>query len=114
METKISQNQICVVGLSKTGAKNPITKVHQSLVASFVLDLPAGTILSVEFNTICPITNDFLAQYLIGKNLILDIDEAVSFVLEHYLGDSRRAIVSILKDARCKLENYLATSQSKT
>ncbi|HWP51529.1 MAG TPA: DUF3870 domain-containing protein [Clostridia bacterium] len=104
----LPQDRICVVGLSKTGAKNPITKVHQSLVGSFVIQVPGGEILEVEFNTILPLTSDFLTQHFVGKNLLHDIDDMASFVLSGYMGDSRRAIISILKDARCKLENYLA------
>lgn len=103
----VPQDRVCVVGLSKTSAKNPITKVHQSLVGSFVLSVPDGNIISVEFNTILPLTSDFLVRRFVGKNLLSDLDEMAEFVMTCYLGDSRRAIVSILKDARCKLENYL-------
>lgn len=100
---------ICVVGLSKTGSRNPITKVHQSLMASLIVDSQTGEIYAAEFNTVCRLTNEFVTSLIVGKNLRTDVDELAKTIQMRYLGDSRRAIVTILKDAQNKLSNYMSS-----
>lgn len=105
---EFSENAICVVGLSKTGSRNPITKVHQSLIASLIVDGETGEIFAAEFNTICKLTNLFITSLIVGKNLHHDMDEVLLQIQKRYLGDSRRALVSILRDAQNKLLTYQA------
>ncbi len=100
-------NAICVVGLSKTGSRNPITKVHQSLVASMIVDPVSGRIYAAEFNTVCHLTNAFLTDLIVGRSLCTDLPQMIEEIQARYLGDSRRAIVSILKDAQNKLLTYM-------
>ena len=99
-------NTICVVGLSKTGSRNPITRVHQSLFASMIVDRDSGEIRGVEFNTVCRLTNRFLAELLMGKSLLRDVEEMSASVQARYFGDSRRAIITILKDAQNRFYTY--------
>lgn len=103
---RIPTNSICIVGLSKTGSKNPITHVHVSLVASFILDAETGLIHQVEFNTICSITNWFLSKLIVGHNLNTDLDCMIALVQQRYMGDSRKAILVILRDAHNKYLGY--------
>lgn len=94
---------VCVVGLSKAASQNPITHVHQSLIGSFVVNPDSGLVYQVQFNTICKITNCFIAEQLVGLSLFHDIDEMSNRILTRYLGDSRRAFIVILRDAAAKL-----------
>ena len=86
------QNAVCVVGLSKAPSQNPITFVHQSLIGSFVVD-----------NTTCGITSNFLEEQLVGLSLLSDMEEMRKRIMTRYLGDSRKAIIVILRDAAAKL-----------
>lgn len=99
----LPRDALCVVGLSKTGSRNPITKVHQSLMGSFLVDAQSGEIFAAEFNTVCRLTNQFLRSLIVGRNLRTDVDDMVRDVQRRYLGDSRRAIATILRDAQNKL-----------
>ena len=99
---------VCVVGLSKTGSRNPITKVHPSLI----VDSQTGEIYAAEFNTVCRLTNDFITSLIVGRNLRTDVDELIQAIQVRYMGDSRRAIATILKDAQNRLSNYVPRSSS--
>lgn len=107
------ENTICVVGLSKTGSRNPITRVHQSLFASMIVDKDSGVIQDAEFNTVCRLTNRFLVDMLLGKSLKNDVDNIAREVQRRYFGDSRRAIVSILKDAQNRFFTYQRASEAE-
>lgn len=97
------QNAVCVVGLSKAPSQNPINFVHQSLIGSFVVDNTTGRIYAVQFNTICGITSNFLEEQLVGLSLLSDMEEMRERIMTRYLGDSRKAIIVILRDAAAKL-----------
>lgn len=97
------QNAVCVVGLSKAPSQNPITFVQQSLIGSFVVDNTTGRIYAVQFNTICGITSNFLEEQLVGLSLLSDMEEMRKRIMTRYLGDSRKAIIVILRDAAAKL-----------
>ena len=97
------QNAVCVVGLSKAPSQTPITFVHQSLIGSFVVDNTTGRIYAVQFNTICGITSNFLEEQLVGLSLLSDMEEMRERIMTRYLGDSRKAIIVILRDAAAKL-----------
>lgn len=87
--TRFPPGAVCVVGLSKAASQNPITRVHQSLIGSFVADPQSGLIHDVQFNTICRITSDFIASQLLGMSLYTDLDEMISRIQNRYFGDSR-------------------------
>lgn len=94
---------VYIVGFSKVGSQNPITSVHQTLVGSFVADPSSGLVYDVQFDTICKITSDFLASQLIGLSLYDDLDEMISRIQHRYFGDSRRALIVILRDVAARL-----------
>ena len=102
------QNAVCVVGLSKAPSQNPITFVHQSLIGSFVVDNTTGRIYAVQFNTICGITSNFLEEQLVGLS---DMEEMRKRIMTRYLGDSRKAIIVILRDAAAKLRERQTSAQ---
>lgn len=108
------QNAVCVVGLSKASSQNPITFVHQSLIGSFVVDNTTGRIYAVQFNTICGITSNFLEEQLVGLSLLSllsDMEEMRKRIMTRYLGDSRKAIIVILRDAAAKLRERQTSAQ---
>lgn len=105
---RFSPDAVCVVGVSKAANLNPITRAHQSLIGSFVANPQSGLIYDVQFNTICRITSDFIASQLLGMSLYTDFDEMVSRIQTRYFGDSRRAIIVILRDAAVKLRDCQA------
>lgn len=107
------ENTICVAGLAKTGSRNPITRVHQMLFASIVVDRDSGEIMGAEFNTVCRLTNRFLVELLLGKSLKDDVEQISQEILNRYFGDSRRAIVSILKDAQNRFLTYQNTVRNE-
>ena len=105
------QNAVCVVGLSKAPSQNPITFVHQSLIGSFVVDNTTGRIYAVQFNTICGITSNFLEEQLVGLSLLSDMEKMRKRIMTRYLGDSRKAIIVILRDAAAKLRERQTSAQ---
>lgn len=105
------QNAVCVVGLSKAPSQNPITFVHQSLIGSFVVDNTTGRIYAMQFNTICGITSNFLEEQLVGLSLLSDMEEMRKRIMTRYLGDSRKAIIVILRDAAVKLRERQTSAQ---
>ena len=105
------QNAVCVVGLSKAPSQNPIPFVHQSLIGSFVVDNTTGRIYAVHFNTICGITSNFLEEQLVGLSLLSDMEEMRKRIMTRYLGDSRKAIIVILRDAAVKLRERQTSAQ---
>ena len=108
--TRFPPHAVCVVGLSKATNLNPITRVHQNLIGSFVADPQSGLIYDVQFNTICRITSDFIASQFLGMSLHTDLDEMSSRIQNRYFGDSRRAITVVLRDAAAKLRDCQARS----
>lgn len=58
---------------------------------------------SIRFNTICGITSNFLEEQLVGLSLLSDMEEMRERIMTRYLGDSRKAIIVILRDAAAKL-----------
>ena len=94
---------ICIVGLSKVASQNPIHSVHQTLAGSFIADPKSGLVYDVQFDTICEITSDFIASQLIGLSLYSDVDEMSNRIQTRYFGDSRRAIISIIRDVSIRL-----------
>lgn len=92
-----------IAGLSKVSSQNPITSVHQTLAGFFVADPVSGLVYDVQFDTICKITSDFLASQFIGLSLYDDLDEMISRVQHRYFGDSRRALIVILRDVAARL-----------
>ena len=57
----------------------------------------------MQFNTICGITSNFLEEQLVGLSLLSDMEEMRKRIMTRYLGDSRKAIIVILRDAAAKL-----------
>ena len=104
---------VCVVGLSRAPSQNPITYVHQSLMGSFIVDPVSGTIYDVQFNTICTVTDDFLAELLVGRSLLTDCEELCRSVTQRYHGDSRKAILAIIRDASAKLRERADTLKTE-
>lgn len=98
---------ICVVGITRIGTQNPINHVHQSLIGSFIVDTATGVILQAQFNTVCAVTSEFLADLLVGLSFTDDLDKMCALVQSRYLGDSRKAIQVVLKDAASKFRQRL-------
>ena len=57
----------------------------------------------MQFNTICGITSNFLEEQLVGLSLLSDMEEMRERIMTRYLGDSRKAIIVILRDAAAQL-----------
>ena len=85
--------------------------MHQSLIGSFVVDNTTGRIYAVQFNTICGITSNFLEEQLVGLSLLSDMEEMRKRIMTRYLGDSRKAIIVILRDAAVKLRERQTSAQ---
>lgn len=102
-----AEHSVCIVGLSKVGTQNPINSVYQTLAGSFVVDPVSGLIYDAQFSTICKITSDFLASQVIGLSFFDDLDEMISRIQNRYFGNSRRAIVAILRDVAARLRESL-------
>lgn len=94
---------VYIAGLSKVGSQNPITSVHRTLAGFFIADPLSGLVYDVQFDTICKITSDFLASQFIGLSLYDDLEEMISRVQHRYFGDSRRALIVILRDVATRL-----------
>lgn len=105
------EGAICLVGLSKSPSTNPITYVHQSLIGVFVADPVTGTVYDVEFNTICTITSDFLAELLVGHSLLTECEDMCRSVAYRYHGDSRKAIQVVIRDAAAKCKDHVGQTK---
>lgn len=103
---ELPPSTVCVIGTSKTGSRNPITKVHQTLFATILADARTGEIYDAEFNTVCRLTNQFIVSMMVGKSLRTDTGAMIQEIQARYLGDSRKAIATVLKDAQNKLLNH--------
>lgn len=65
----------------------------------------------MQFNTICGITSNFLEEQLVGLSLLSDMEEMRKRIMTRYLGDSRKAIIVILRDAAVKLRERQTSAQ---
>lgn len=65
----------------------------------------------MQFNTICGITSNFLEEQLVGLSLLSDMEEMRKRIMTRYLGDSRKAIIVILRDAAAKLRERQTSAQ---
>jgi hypothetical protein len=83
------------------------------LIGSFVVNPESGEVYDVQFNTICGITNAFLAELLIGLSLFHDYDTMCQNVTHRYFGDSRKAILAIIRDAANKLKERGEAAKAK-
>ena len=60
--------------------------MHQSLIASLIVDSQTGEIYAAEFNTVCRLTNDFITSLIVGRNLRTDVDELIQAIQVRYMG----------------------------
>lgn len=65
----------------------------------------------MQFNTICGITSNFLEEQLVGLSLLSDMEEMRKRIMTRYLGDSRKAIIVVLRDAAAKLRERQTSAQ---
>ena len=59
----------------------------------------------------CGITSNFLEEQLVGLSLLSDMEEMRKRIMTRYLGDSRKAIIVILRDAAAKLRERQTSAQ---
>lgn len=114
MMTNSMENAVCVVGISKIGSQNPINHMYQSLIGSFVVNSATGEVYRAQFNTVCRITSDFLADLLVGLSFYDDLDKMCVLVQTRYLGDSRKSIQVVLKDAASKFRQRNVIDKQQT
>ena len=108
---KNPENSVCIVGATRVKNQNPINVTYQLLIGSFLIDPSDGTVLDVEFNTICKVTNDFMAGLMIGRSMYQDVEDICEQIQRRYMGESKKSFQVVVKDAAEKLRQLVLTNR---
>lgn len=93
------KDTIFIVGDARTQEDNPITYTYNKFFIALVVNKKTGEIIDFQCSSTLDITNRFLSDIFIGKNLRDDQEEIDGQIEERYLGSSKKAIIVALKDA---------------
>lgn len=108
---KNPENSVCIVGATRVKNQNPINITHQLLIGSFLVDPSDGTVLDVEFNTICAVTSDFIAGLIVGRSLYQDVEAICDQIQRRYMGESKKSFQVVVKDATEKLRQLVLSNR---
>lgn len=100
------ESTLYIVGNSKSQQNNPITQLYGQFMMGFLVDSQTGNIIEVESNAILTLTNKFVEDFFVGKNMVSDFESIRSNITKRYLGSSQKAILVALKDAQKKYLDY--------
>lgn len=93
------EDDIFVIGDSRTQEDNPITHQYGKYFIGLVVNKKTNIIQKFETPSILNITNEFLSEIFVGKNILKDSNLIEKEVEEKYFGSSKKAIIFALKDA---------------
>lgn len=99
--------QMCVVGSAQPEQKNPIYLEHELILLILIVDRESGIILDCDVNMVCELTRQFVRSMYVGRNLVQDMEELRTCILENYLGASARALVTATRSARMKYLDHM-------
>lgn len=88
------------IGDAQAATNNPIYHVYKAFFVALVVE-EDGTIVDAGCSSILPLTQSFVRELLVGKNLA-DLDTLSAEVEYRYHGASQRSLLVALKDAHKK------------
>lgn len=100
-----NNDNIFIIGDSRTQEDNPITHQYGKYFIGLVVNKKTDIIEKFESSSILKITNEFLSDIFVGKNILKDCTELEKEIDEKYFGQSKKAIIFALKDAIKRYES---------
>lgn len=94
-----SKDTVLIVGGAKPSRDDAIYITHGEFYISLVLDRSTGKIVDVGCNTIVGVTEKFVKEMLVGKNLIKDMPEIDAEIRYRYFALTQKPLIAALKDA---------------
>jgi len=99
-----SKGTILIVGGAKPSRDDAIYTTHGEFYISLVLDYETGKIVDVGCNTIVGVTEKFVRDLLVGRDLCNDLPEIEADIRRSYFALPQKPLIAALKDAanRCR------------
>ena len=91
---------VCLVGSAQPTQHNPIYLANKMLLLVLVVERETGRVIDCDINTVCDVTKQFIRSIFLGKNLVEDIEELRTSILNNYMGGSAKAMVTATRAAR--------------
>lgn len=94
------EDSVFVTGVAKVSKEDAINAMYGTFSLSIVIDVHSNRIISASCNMVMQETKDFLAQLLIGKNIVTDVEQIVLTLRKRFLALSQKAVIVALRDAQ--------------
>jgi len=91
---------VFVTGLAKPANEDPISVLYHVFFLSLIVDKETDTIVDATCNSARKMTEDFIREMLVGRNLSEDIDSIVQEIHQRFFGLVQKTLIVALKDAR--------------
>ena len=99
-------NCVYLSGNARVSETNAIITKYKKFFISVVIDSQTNIILDAQATTVLKITNDFIAQLLVGHNIIDELDKIILNISSSYFGLSQKAIMAAVKDIYNQYSQY--------
>lgn len=93
-------DSVFVTGVAKVSKDDAINAMYGTFSLSMVIDIRTNRIISISGNMVMQETNDFLAQLLIGRSIVTEVDEMCELLRRRFLALSQKACIVALRDAQ--------------
>lgn len=90
---------VLVVGGAKPSRDDAIFTTHGEFYISLVLNRKTGEIIDVGCNTIVDVTEKFVKEMLVGRNLKDELPEIETDIRHRYFALTQKPLIAALKDA---------------
>jgi len=90
---------VLVVGGAKPSRDDAIYTTHGEFYISLVLNRETGEIIDVGCNTIVGVTEKFVKEMLVGRNLKDELPEIEAEIRRRYFALTQKPLIAALKDA---------------
>jgi len=94
------EDSIFVTGVAKVSKDDAINAMYGTFSLSMVIDIRSNRILSISGNMVMQETNDFLANLLIGHDIVNEVDKMCEILKRRFLALSQKAVMVALRDAQ--------------
>ncbi len=94
------EDSVFVTGVAKVTKDDAINAVYGTFSLSMVIDIRSNRIVSISGNMVMQETNDFVAQLLVGKNIVTEVDQMCDILRKRFLALSQKAVIVALRDAQ--------------
>ena len=94
------EDSVFVTGVAKVSKDDAINAMYGTFSLSIVIDVRSNHIVGASCNMVMQETKDFLAQLLVGKNIVTDVDLMCDTLKKRFLALSQKAVIVALRDAQ--------------